>query len=222
MAFALTRFEAYGVEIDEPLVKRFIQRAEMRITGANTDVDLDIGDNTGTFWTAVGATEPGATALKALKSIELIAQAFLSVRGTGIVQKGLIGSSIQKISSAASAGGAASEALTVTGLLTTDTILAVTQSVQGANAEAPTGWNTQILNGLTVTWTGNPGAGAVIDVLVSRSSTPIPKAGEYTLAVQNLRPNLLFLSTDAPTSYDLVLEWELKDGHNPIKVLKTA
>lgn len=65
-----------------------------------------------------------------------------------------------------SVGGAASEALTCTGLLTTDTILAVSQSVKGANGTAINAYNTLITNGLTVSWTADPGAGAVIKVLV--------------------------------------------------------
>jgi hypothetical protein len=77
---------------------------------------------------------------------------------------------IQKISSAASAGGAASEALTVTGLAADDVILAVTQRVKGANGTATIAWNTQAANALTVEWTANPGAGAIVDVLVLKAT----------------------------------------------------
>ena len=69
-----------------------------------------------------------------------------------------------KLSSAAAAGGAASEALTVTGLLANDEILAVSQRVAGASNTAVTGFNTQIADGLTVEWTADPGAGAIVDV----------------------------------------------------------
>jgi hypothetical protein len=67
-----------------------------------------------------------------------------------------------------SVGGAATEALTCTGLATTDTILAVTQRVQGANAVAVSGYASLVANGLTVRWTANPGAGAVVRVTVQK------------------------------------------------------
>ncbi len=70
----------------------------------------------------------------------------------------------------AGAGGAASEALTVTGLSSTDTILAVTQKVAGASNTALTGYNTLIDNGLTIEYTANPGAGSIVTVLVKKSN----------------------------------------------------
>lgn len=70
--------------------------------------------------------------------------------------------------STASSGGAATEALTVTGLLAADTILAVSQKTKGANSTALIGWTTQIDNGITGVWTANPGASAVVQVLVKR------------------------------------------------------
>ena len=72
------------------------------------------------------------------------------------------------ISSAAGAGGAATEAMTVTGLLTTDTIIAVAQRVQGANALPLLGWSTQIADGITCAWSADPGAGAIVDVTIKR------------------------------------------------------
>ena len=76
----------------------------------------------------------------------------------------------QVIESAASAGGSASEALTFTGLAVTDTILAISQRVAGANGTAVTGYNTQAANALTVTWTANPGAGARVRILVAKAA----------------------------------------------------
>lgn len=63
-------------------------------------------------------------------------------------------------------GGAASAPLTCTGLATTDSILAVTQKVPGANNTAVTGFSTLIANGLKINWTADPGAGSVIRVEV--------------------------------------------------------
>lgn len=75
---------------------------------------------------------------------------------------------IVTLTSAAGAGGNATEAMTVTGLLTTDTILAVTQKTPGANSLAIIGYSTQATNALTGIWAADPGAGAVIVVTVSR------------------------------------------------------
>lgn len=80
----------------------------------------------------------------------------------------LINAHVKQFASGASAGGAAFEVLTVTGLLSTDTILSVSQTVAGANGTAITGWNTQANNALTVTWTADPGAGAIIRVAILR------------------------------------------------------
>lgn len=69
MALVLTEVEAYGREIDEPLTKKFSQVLRLKGTGAATDLTHDIGNLTGTFWTAVGGTDVGAKALTTLKSI---------------------------------------------------------------------------------------------------------------------------------------------------------
>ncbi len=75
---------------------------------------------------------------------------------------------VMTLDSAASVGGSASEALTVTGLLTTDVILAVSQKTAGGNGTALTAFGSPASNSLTVTWTANPGAGAVVRVLIKR------------------------------------------------------
>lgn len=71
-------------------------------------------------------------------------------------------------SSTAGAGGASSEIMVVTGLLSTDTILAVSQKTAGANSLPLLGWTTQANNALTVQWSADPGAGSVIVVSVKR------------------------------------------------------
>ena len=76
---------------------------------------------------------------------------------------------IVSFDSAASAGGAASEVLTVTGLQTTDTILAVSQKTKGANGTAIINFGTLIANGLTVEYTADPGAGSIVTVLVKQA-----------------------------------------------------
>ncbi len=70
--------------------------------------------------------------------------------------------------SSAGSGGAASEAMTVTGILSSDTILSVTQKTKGANGLAMISYSTLVNDGLTVEWTADPGAGAVVTVSVKR------------------------------------------------------
>lgn len=72
------------------------------------------------------------------------------------------------LTSAAGAGGAASAAMTVTGLQTTDVIMSVSQKTKGANNLPLLGWTTQAANALTVQWSADPGAGSVIVVTVKR------------------------------------------------------
>jgi len=76
MAAAVTKVRAYGIESEEPVNKRYIQRLILTITQLAADVTMDIGNYTGTFWTAAGGTDTGATALKTLKDIVTRADAF--------------------------------------------------------------------------------------------------------------------------------------------------
>ncbi len=76
---------------------------------------------------------------------------------------------IRVYESAAGAGGASTEAMTVTGLGASDTILAVTQKTKGANNLPLLGYTTQAANALTAVWSGNPGAGSVIVVTVKKA-----------------------------------------------------
>ncbi len=76
MTFALTSFQAYGIEMDEPLTKRFKQIMVLTITSANSDLTLDLGAPSGTFWTAVSGTEPGTSALKTIANINTAAKQF--------------------------------------------------------------------------------------------------------------------------------------------------
>lgn len=94
-------------------------------------------------------------------------------RMNGAAQKHRLGDqlNIQTYTSSASAGGAATEVMTLTGLAAADTILAVSQSVKGANSLPLLGYGTQAANALTATWSANPGAGAVIVVTVLKAAT---------------------------------------------------
>ena len=77
---------------------------------------------------------------------------------------------IQVYTSAAGAGGAATEAMTLTGLAAADTILAVHQKTKGVNEVPLLGWSTQTANALTGIWVSDPGAGAVIVVVVLKAA----------------------------------------------------
>jgi hypothetical protein len=77
-------------------------------------------------------------------------------------------SSVIYYDSAASAGGSATETLTITGLAAADTILSVSQKTPGANSTAIIGWANQAANSLDLTWTGDPGAGAIVRVAVRK------------------------------------------------------
>jgi len=75
----------------------------------------------------------------------------------------------------ASAGGAASEALTITGLKATDTIQSVFQMTKGSLGTAYLSYSNHIDNGLTVEWTGDPGTGSIIKVNIKRKLTACEK-----------------------------------------------
>lgn len=233
MALALTRVAAYGIESSEPLQKRFLQFLELDITGANTDATYDFGTYAGTFWTAVGATEPGATALKAIKDINIKAKLFWAAGGLGLAGRTQLGGSqasqVVALNSTAGAGGAATANLTVTGLAAADVILGVTQVTSGANHTAFVEWTdtARSANTLGVRWTADPGAGAVVRVLkqTAASGTVTPVAGQYTLTMDGTNtniPDIVFASGDAPTTAYILLCWEIKDNEIPDEVTKSA
>lgn len=78
---------------------------------------------------------------------------------------------IQVYTSSAGAGGAATEAMTLTGLGASDTILSVVQKTKGANNLPLLGYSTQAANALTGVWSANPGAGSVIVVTVLKAAS---------------------------------------------------
>jgi len=79
-----------------------------------------------------------------------------------------LSSQIVVLTSSASAGGAATEAMVLTGLTTSDVILSVSQKTPGSNSLPLLGYSTQASNALTAIWSADPGAGAVIVVAVRR------------------------------------------------------
>ena len=84
------------------------------------------------------------------------------------LKKALPAERIKTFTSTAGTGAAATEAMALTGLLATDTILAVTQKTKGANNLPLLGYTTQANNALTCVWSATVGAGAVVVVTVLR------------------------------------------------------
>ncbi len=230
MTFALTKVTAYGIEASEPLQKRFRQILILEGTAANTNVSYDFGTYAGTFWTAVGGTEPGISALKAVKDIQIKAKGFIGASGVGLSGKTEVAATDAKVlalTSAAYAGGSATPTLAVTGLLTTDTILGATQIAKNANSLPLIGAaaTCAVADQYAVVYSADPGATGTVRVAISRSAANTVAAGTYQLsmdATNTLIPNILFLTTDAPTIYKIQLEWFLKDQEIPEELYVSA
>ncbi len=93
----------------------------------------------------------------------------LASQGTTVAPHYITLPSILAFTSAAGSGSmSGSEVMTVTGLLATDTILSVSQSVPGGNSLPLLGFNTLANDALTAVFSADPGAGAVIVVAVKR------------------------------------------------------
>lgn len=82
--------------------------------------------------------------------------------------KAYVDGKILVFTSSAGSGGAATEVMTVTGILATDTILSVSQSVPGASSLPLIGFNTLANNAITGVWSADPSAGAILVVAVKR------------------------------------------------------
>ncbi len=103
MAFALTEYKAYGMDISEPVQKRAWQVFECTITGAAADVDLDLGDVAGNAWSAIDGNAIGLAAKVAfteiLTKVDRLVQAscpeidnvYLPVYGDGTPAAGSVG-----------------------------------------------------------------------------------------------------------------------------------
>lgn len=70
--------------------------------------------------------------------------------------------------STAGTGGAATEVMSLAGLLATDAIVSVTQKTKGGTNLPLLGYTIQANNALTCVWSATPGAGTVVVVLVKR------------------------------------------------------
>lgn len=131
------------------------------IDGTATNPPIQIGGGlTGSSGTGIYGTEVEL-------DISVGGSRIVSITPAGLSAT-IVGQSISVLTSASSIGGTPTEALVVTGLLTTDTILSVSQSVPGANSLPLLGFNTQTTNHLTAVFSADPGAGAIIKVAIKR------------------------------------------------------
>lgn len=227
MAFAITKVQCYGIEAEEPVNKRYRQYMVLNLTAANTDVDLDLGDNQtgslGTFWDAVDGTTIGANALLAIQDIVTRAESFDSFGGNFLdrAQADSSFGAITVTNSSASTGGSASETLTLTGAATGDTVLSAylvagptgTVTLQRAASSIATA------DAFPVVFTGDPGTTAVARVVLQRASgsSGAVAAGTYAVSYANKTPNILFSSGDAPTTYEIILKWILAPQVAPVE-----
>jgi hypothetical protein len=230
MTFAITKVQCYGIEAEEALNKRYRQYMVLRITAANTDTDLDLGDNQsgslGTFWTAAGTGTPGAGALLSIQDIVTRAQYFDGFGGD-FMDRAQVDSSMVNltyIDTGASTGGAAGETLTLTGAATSDIPVAATPIVAASGAitlqQAASAIATA--DAYPVIFTGDPGSGAKLRVLLQRAGVSTPVAGTYTVSYANTCPDIAFASGDAPTAYTVVLKWILQPQTAPVEYYAEA
>lgn len=83
MTIALTRVTANAIPFKGPTRKRGIQVLEIEFTAAATDVDLDIGDRDGTFWTAVDK----AAVLAKIENVLANCNSFLCVKSPQLADR---------------------------------------------------------------------------------------------------------------------------------------
>lgn len=231
MTFVVTKVQAYGIEAEEPLNKRYRQYMYLTITAANTDVALDLGSNQagslGTFWTAADDTATGAGALLAIQDIVTRAEVFDSWGGewNSRAQVDAASTLITALNSTASTGGTAAQSLGLVGAVTGDIVLGATVVTAASGAVALQVAASSIATAAVypVTFTGDPGSGAVVRVALKRAAgTTAVEAGTYQVSYANKTPNFLFASGDAPTSYEVILKWILQPQTAPVEYYAQA
>lgn len=231
MTFAITKVQCYGIEAEEALNKRYRQYMVLTLTAANTDVDLDLGDNQtgslGTFWTAAGTGTPGAGALLSIQDIVTRADYFDSFGGNFMdrAQVDAASTQITALNSGASTGGSTAETLTLSGAVTSDVVLSAFIYTAGATAAYLRAAASSIATSgvYPVTFSADPGTGLKVRVGIARAAgTTAVEAGTYQVSYNNKTPNILFATTDAPTAYAVVLKWILQPQAAPVEYYAQA
>jgi len=212
--FALTKYNAYGFVIDSDVRKRAMQRMTLHITAANTDTDFDLGDDSGTFWTAVGVDatygDLGDQALATIQKIDDNVVALNDIGGLELYKNG--GARCLEVqgycdTAATDEVSVSYDDVTCTGLLSTDTIRAVYMKTANANERPLTSAYLSAAGIMHLTFTSPPGATGVARVSYTRADTYC----YYISSISSYRPNIVFISGSAPTSMVITLEWELSD-----------
>lgn len=221
MAFAVTGYKAYGVEGEEPLSSHCYQQfLTLDITALDTDIDMDLGSfeegSLGTFWTEADGSAIGLAALKVLRQIVARAASFQYYGGlseySGSASPQLV------VLEGTTAGGNAAEAVALSGLTSSDVIVSIRLFDDGPNnvtlAAATTGGVVAAGAGAaTITFSGDPGAGAIVQVLVEKAAAP---ASSVAVAMKNMTPEFTFASGDAPEAISVTLCWNLQNGVAPL------
>lgn len=220
MAFVVTKVQAYGQEAEEAITKRYRQFLLLDVTANNSDVALDLGSNQGgalgTFWTAVSGTTVGANALRAVQDIVTRAEAFGRWGGnwTSRAQADGAINSVVKLSATPQNPGGATATYVVTGLLAADVILGVTARV---GSSAIVRLVSYALNEAVVLYLLDPGAGSTVDIAVLRAGVTTVLPGTFQATFANKTPNFLFVTGDAPTAFQVLLEWTLQPSAQPVE-----
>ncbi len=71
MAFAITKFKAYGIRAEGAVRPHTQQVASFTLTAAATDIAYDLGTTAGTFWTSAEANATYGSLATAVKSLLL-------------------------------------------------------------------------------------------------------------------------------------------------------
>lgn len=207
MTVALTAVRISPLENEASFRKIFAHIVEVDLTAANTDTTVDFA--------ALGAADT-LNAVNGLYLATVLARAgkilnvfeFHSNRGAG--------SATLSFLSAASAGGAATETYTVTGLAVGDVVEAVTPAITSPNAVYTKAYGTVAANALPVTYSGDPGVGAKVKVTVLRAGGV--NGSDYVVGGTVTAPTATFAGGGStPTVLNFVLMVEILPGYPPVR-----
>lgn len=212
MAFGISSVKIYPLEVEKSMRDQFVEVCEINLTAANTDTSLALA-------TLAASDSDGAAFLQVLNNLDR----YLSVSVAGLSLVSGAGD-IFSLDSAASAGGAATETLTVTGLDADDDILSVSQFQKGANAAYIIDYgdgdgDAAADNALAIEWNTNPGAGAKVKVTARRAAAAqTPGIGEFKFDWSLTAPTFTFPGlTNTPTAMKMFLLCKLKSGAAPVR-----
>ncbi len=144
MAFALTKFKAYGLRVEGAVRPHVQQVMSFTLTAAATDIAYDLGTTGGTFWTSAEANATYGSLATAVKALLLTTLPGLLPAGALIACESEVLQTFIQVASGASG---------------TQYTLAITDSmptITFVSASAPTAW---VLN---LRWNLIDGAEAVV------------------------------------------------------------